>query len=71
MPVPSSRRMASRPLAHGRVVDEAEAPDLAPEKKILRHRQIRGEQDLLVNENDALRFPASTGPENVTGWPFR
>ena len=46
----------ARPLAHGRVVDEAEAPDLAPEKEILRDRQVGGEQDLLVNENDALAF---------------
>ena len=52
--VPSSSQDGARPLAHGRVVDEAEAPDLAPEEQVLRHRQVLGEQDLLVNENDAL-----------------
>ena len=62
--VPSWARTARARSRMARVVDQAEAPDLAAEKEVLRHGQVLGEQDFLMHEDDAV-CSASTGPEKV------
>ena len=51
-----------RALAHRPVVDQAGAPDLAPEKQVLGDGQVLGEKDLLVDEHDAPCARPRPGP---------
>ena len=63
-PAPEFREGCRRAGAHRLVIDETGAFHLAAQKQILRGREIVGEQDFLVHEDDAALLRLDWAREN-------
>ena len=54
----------ARPRVHGAVVDDEAARDLAADEDVLRDAQVRRQQDLLMDQDDAVVFGVDRAGEH-------